>query len=106
MTGGSCPRAAAARRFFGVAQVVDALKGSIRPNIMQDVILLRRPDPGKLCPVKLGFRATDKLVEIKCRIKSAERQTVGFGYSINVIRGYGSTCPRHVLRHHLGVPRN
>ena len=72
VAGGAGARAAAAGRLFGVAQVIDCLKWSVGPNIMQDVILFRRTDPGELCPVKLDFGAGDKLVEVERGIKSTK----------------------------------
>src|SRR4030095_5662624 len=106
MAGSSGARATAAGRFFGVAQIVDCLKWSVRPNIMQDIILFRGTDPGELCPVKLDFGAADKLVEVERGIKSTQRQSIRFSNGIDVVCRHRPARSRHVLRDDIGVPWN
>src|SRR4029077_206793 len=72
MTRGARPRATAARRLFGVAQIINGFERRVRSDVMHHIILFRRTDPGKFGPVEPNLRATDELLEIKARIKRAE----------------------------------
>ena len=64
------------------------------------------PIHAELCPVKFDLGPADELVDVKIRVGSEQSQAVGFGDSINKIRGNNMTCAGHVLHHHIGTARN
>ena len=67
MSRGAGAGAAAFGRILGVAQIVDRFKRRVGAYEMDDVIFLRRADPGKFAPIEFDFRAADELFEVEPR---------------------------------------
>src|SRR5262245_48207090 len=99
MTGGASSGSAALGRLLSVAQILHSLKRRVGSDEMKHFVFFRRADPGEPRPVEFYFRASDQLVEIKRRIESADRKTVGFRKPVDVVCRYASARAPHVLLH-------
>ena len=70
---------------------------------MDDVIFLRRADPGKFAPIEFDFRAADELFEVGRGIESAHSQAIGLGETVDKIRRDYAAGTRHILHDHRRV---
>src|SRR5262249_2358887 len=75
-------------------------------NVVQHIILFRPTDPRELRPVKLDFRASDQLIEVKRGIESPQGQPVRFRNTVYVVCRYCAARSGHILRNDIRVPGN
>ena len=73
---------------------------------MDDVVLLRRADPGNLGEIELHFFAPDQLIEVNRRQQRAESQTIGLGDVVQIIGRDDGRRAGHVLHQDRRIAGN
>ena len=63
-------------------------------------------EPGELCPVEFDLRLADQLIDVKIWVGRQQRQSVGLGYAVNIIRRDNVAGAGHVLDHDVRIAGN